>query len=80
MKNRRILYALLCGLMLLSLFSFSPARAADPPALEGSGAPGDPYLIGSANELIAFAQAVNAGQTDACGKLVRVLQASAVHI
>ena len=68
MKHRRIL-SLFAALTLL--FTLLPASGtAHAASLEGNGTEDDPYLITTANELILFEQTVNAGQYDACARLV----------
>lgn len=77
---KRILSFFLAVVMCLTMFpSDTDAAEAETPvageneayahSLSGAGTVADPYLIGTAADLVAFRKLVNNGQTDACARL-----------
>ena len=66
--KKRILSIMLCFVMLAGLLP-AAAFAAGNVGLTGAGTADDPYLIGTAEELKAFRDKVNSGESALCAKL-----------
>ncbi|MBQ9598444.1 MAG: hypothetical protein IJR33_01360, partial [Clostridia bacterium] len=64
MRKKILSFITAIALALSAMPSFSVVQAA------GSGTAGDPFLIYSAADLVAFAERVNAGNTGYCAKMM----------